>query len=78
MEESSSEIRERLPLASVVSDCARRWFQDTLKEAKAGDTTMQVLVGQMYNSGYGVTMNAQKVFDDFIQSQLFSISCLFV
>ncbi|KAG6763826.1 hypothetical protein POTOM_031269 [Populus tomentosa] len=28
----------------VVSDCAKRWFQDTLKEAKTGDITMQVLV----------------------------------
>ncbi|KAK1355073.1 Iron regulated 1 protein [Heracleum sosnowskyi] len=53
-------IEERYPLAAVVNDCVRRWFLDTLKEAKAGDTTMQVLVGQMYNSGYGVTMNAHK------------------
>ncbi|XP_074351243.1 uncharacterized protein LOC141690349 [Apium graveolens] len=57
---TSPEIQERYPLAAVVNDCVRRWFLDTLKEAKAGDTTMQVLVGQMYNSGYGVTMNAHK------------------
>ncbi|WOG94109.1 hypothetical protein DCAR_0313402 [Daucus carota subsp. sativus] len=57
---SSPEIEERFPLAAVVNDCVRRWFLDTLKEAKAGDITMQVLVGQMYNSGYGVTMNARK------------------
>ncbi|MFS7988206.1 hypothetical protein Hanom_Chr11g01031941 [Helianthus anomalus] len=30
----------RLPLSDVVSDCLRRWFQDTLKEAKAGDLSM--------------------------------------
>ncbi|CAJ1857964.1 unnamed protein product [Sphenostylis stenocarpa] len=50
----------RTPLAKVVADCAKRWFQDTLKEAKAGDTAMQVLVGQMYNSGYGVPRDPKK------------------
>ena len=57
----SSEGQNRMPLAQVVSDCAKRWFQDTLKEAKAGDTTMQVLVGQMYFSGYGVSRDVQRV-----------------
>ena len=52
---------ERVPLAEVVSDCTRRWFQDALKEARAGDITMQVLVGQMYRSGYGVNKNEHKV-----------------
>ncbi|KAL6209265.1 hypothetical protein ACLB2K_020207 [Fragaria x ananassa] len=33
---------------------------DTLKEAKGGDTAMQVLVGQMYLSGYGVEKNPEK------------------
>ncbi|MFS7961066.1 putative tetratricopeptide-like helical domain superfamily [Helianthus anomalus] len=59
MDESSSMDR-RIPLAEVVLECSRRWFQDTLKEAKAGDTSMQVLVGQMYCSGYGVVKDAQK------------------
>lgn len=70
MEEESSNCNSsedqrlrRIPLADVVADCVRRWFQDTLKEAKAGDTSMQVLVGQMYFSGYGVPRDAQKVFD---------------
>ncbi|XP_057248721.1 uncharacterized protein LOC104908080 isoform X2 [Beta vulgaris subsp. vulgaris] len=58
--ENSSVSRTRVPLAEVVSDCARRWFQDTLKEARDGDTAMQVLVGQMYNSGYGVPKNTEK------------------
>ncbi|CAI8597395.1 unnamed protein product [Vicia faba] len=53
-------IECRTPLASVVAYCAKRWFQDTLKEAKGGDTTMQVLVGQMYYSGYGVPRDPQK------------------
>ena len=52
---------ERQKLSRVVSDCVRRWFQDTLKEAKAGDLAMQVLVGQMYYNGYGVPKDAQKV-----------------
>ncbi|XP_020578150.1 uncharacterized protein LOC110023200 [Phalaenopsis equestris] len=50
----------RVPLSDVVADCVRRWFRDTLEEAKAGDATMQVLVGQMYQSGYGVPRNEQK------------------
>ena len=51
----------RLALAEVVADCVKRWFKDTLKDAKAGDINMQVLVGQMYYSGYGVPRDVQKV-----------------
>jgi len=51
----------RVALSEVVADCVKRWFRDALKEAKAGDINMQVLVGQMYNSGYGVPRDAQKV-----------------
>ncbi|XP_023552657.1 uncharacterized protein LOC111810237 [Cucurbita pepo subsp. pepo] len=54
------EVKNRIPLADVVSDCAKRWFQDTLKEANAGDTAMQVLVGQMFCSGYGVPKDTRK------------------
>ncbi|XP_071717321.1 uncharacterized protein [Rutidosis leptorrhynchoides] len=50
----------RLPLSDVLSDCIRRWFQDTLKEARAGDLSMQVLVGQMYYYGYGIPKDHQK------------------
>ncbi|KAJ0978335.1 hypothetical protein J5N97_013809 [Dioscorea zingiberensis] len=50
----------RFPLSEVVADCAKRWFQDTLKEARNGDAAMQVLVGQMYQNGYGVPRNEQK------------------
>ncbi|MBA0572369.1 hypothetical protein Golob_002714 [Gossypium lobatum] len=57
----SSSASQRLPLSEVVSDCVKRWFKDSLKEAKAGDVNMQVLVGQMYYSGYGVPRDAQKV-----------------
>ncbi|MBA0630800.1 hypothetical protein Goshw_014868 [Gossypium schwendimanii] len=56
----SSSASQRLPLSEVVSDCVKRWFKDSLKEAKAGDVNMQVLVGQMYYSGYGVPRDAQK------------------
>ncbi|PIN19710.1 hypothetical protein CDL12_07614 [Handroanthus impetiginosus] len=55
-----TEEQKRIPLSEVVSDCVERWFQDTLKEAKAGDVNMQVLVSQMYNSGYGVPKDANK------------------
>lgn len=57
----SSVGQSRVPLAQVVADCVNRWFQDTLKEAKAGDSAMQVLVGQMYYSGYGVPKDPLKV-----------------
>ncbi|CAI9774777.1 unnamed protein product [Fraxinus pennsylvanica] len=62
-EESSGREAEKqrgLPLSEVISDCIKRWFVDTLKEAKNGDINMQVLVGQMYYSGYGVPIDAQK------------------
>ncbi|XP_021903903.1 uncharacterized protein LOC110819131 isoform X2 [Carica papaya] len=51
----------KVPLSAVVSDCVKRWFEETLKEARAGDIAMQVLVGQMYNTGYGVTRDTQKI-----------------
>ncbi|CAA6656922.1 unnamed protein product [Spirodela intermedia] len=60
MEEDPERRGERLPLSEVVADCVKRWFQDTLKEAKAGDIAMQVLVGQMYYNGYGINRNVQK------------------
>lgn len=58
---TSDSSRRFVPLSSVVSDCAKRWFKDTLEEAKAGNITMQVLLGQMYYSGYGVPKDAKKV-----------------
>lgn len=60
----------RVPLAQVVEDCVRRWFQDTLKEAKAGDVGMQVLVGQMYCSGYGIPKDEHKVHSFFFSNFL--------
>ncbi|MED6195423.1 hypothetical protein PIB30_037780 [Stylosanthes scabra] len=58
--QSPTNDHQRTPLAAVVADCAKRWFHETLKEAKAGDAAMQVLVGQMYYSGYGVSRNPKK------------------
>ncbi|KAK4268494.1 hypothetical protein QN277_025146 [Acacia crassicarpa] len=61
MESSTEkEANNRVPLSDVVADCVKRWFRDTLKEAKAGDINMQVLVGQMYCNGYGVPKDDQK------------------
>ncbi|MED6135570.1 hypothetical protein PIB30_014901 [Stylosanthes scabra] len=57
---SGIESNGRVPLSGVVADCVKRWFRDTLKEAKAGDINMQVLVGQMYYSGYGVPRDDHK------------------
>ncbi|XP_017701768.2 uncharacterized protein LOC103721508 isoform X2 [Phoenix dactylifera] len=59
MEDGERQER-RVPLSEVVSDCVRRWFQDALNEARTGDPGMQVLVGQMYHSGYGCPRNEQK------------------
>ncbi|PIA59604.1 hypothetical protein AQUCO_00400470v1 [Aquilegia coerulea] len=58
--ESQVKKQNTIPLCEVVSDCVKRWFADTLKEAKAGDVAMQVLVGQMYCSGYGTPKDSQK------------------
>lgn len=60
MESSERRNSQRSPLSEVVSDCVKRWFQDTLKEARAGDRAMQLLVGQMYYSGYGIPKDAHK------------------
>ncbi|MCL7043568.1 hypothetical protein MKW94_004940 [Papaver nudicaule] len=58
--ENPEQNQQRIPLSDVVSDCVKRWFHDTLKEAKAGDISMQVLVGQMYYNGYGITRDPNK------------------
>jgi hypothetical protein len=52
---------ERKPLAEVVGDCVQRWFQDAYKEARKGDVANQVLVAQMFFSGYGTPKNEYKV-----------------
>lgn len=62
---NNSSNNNRVPLSEVVADCVKRWFKDTLKDAKAGDVNMQILVGQMYYSGYGVPRDAQKVLYSF-------------
>ncbi|AQK93974.1 hypothetical protein Zm00014a_019661 [Zea mays] len=51
---------ERKPLSEVVGDCVQRWFQDAYKEARKGDIANQVLVAQMFFSGYGTPKNEYK------------------
>ncbi|MCL7036941.1 hypothetical protein MKW94_027103 [Papaver nudicaule] len=62
--ETSKQINQNrattTPLSRVVSSCVKRWFRDTLKEARDGDSGMQVLVGQMYYNGYGIPKDARK------------------
>ncbi|GAA0145785.1 hypothetical protein LIER_05897 [Lithospermum erythrorhizon] len=60
MENVDEQHHQRLPLSQVVSDCVRKWFQETLTEAKGGDFNMQVLLAQMYTNGYGVSKDAHK------------------
>lgn len=57
---SAAEEGRRRALREVVADCAKRWFQDTLVEAKSGDSSMQLLVGQMYYSGYGTPKDPKR------------------
>lgn len=79
-ETSSSSEKKCMALSEVVSDCVKRWFQETLKEAKSGDFSMQILVSQMYNSGYGVPVDPQKVltlFLDFQDSIFMYICCVY-
>lgn len=66
---SSSSEKKSMALSEVVADCVKRWFQETLKEAKSGDLSMQILVSQMYNSGYGVPVDPQKVITFFLDFQ---------
>ncbi|GLJ27345.1 hypothetical protein SUGI_0536660 [Cryptomeria japonica] len=56
----SGEVQKRSPLKEVVTDCTKRWFQESLKEAKSGDVGLQILVGQMYCSGYGIPPDIKK------------------
>ncbi|KAI3884503.1 hypothetical protein MKW92_028821 [Papaver armeniacum] len=58
--QSSVQNRATTPLSRVVSSCVKRWFQDTLKEARDGDSGKQVLVSQMYYNGYGIPKDARK------------------
>eukprot|EP00252_Welwitschia_mirabilis_P012784 TRINITY_DN28285_c0_g1_i1.p1 TRINITY_DN28285_c0_g1~~TRINITY_DN28285_c0_g1_i1.p1 ORF type:complete len:143 (+),score=33.54 TRINITY_DN28285_c0_g1_i1:110-538(+) len=62
---------KRLPLKEVVADCEKRWFQETLKEAKNGDTQSQFLVAQMYFSGYGIPKDDRKGHAWFRKAQKF-------
>ncbi|XP_073104409.1 uncharacterized protein, partial [Elaeis guineensis] len=59
MEDGERQERH-VPLSEMVSDCMRWWFQDALNEVRSGDPMMQVLVGQMYHSGYSCPRNEQK------------------
>jgi len=49
------------PLRNVVAQCEKRWYERTLKVAQSGDVAMQILVGQMLCSGYGVAVNVKEV-----------------
>jgi len=70
-----------IPLKQVVAECERQWFDQTLKAAKAGETAMQTLVGQMLCSGYGAPVNVKEVQFFFTTSTfqlLFCVCVLFV
>lgn len=50
----------RLPLRAVVAECVRRWFEEYLMAAEAGDPEIQLLVGHMFILGYGVERDPAK------------------
>ncbi|KAG5533570.1 hypothetical protein RHGRI_027681 [Rhododendron griersonianum] len=62
-QQEGQQQNNRLPLAAVVSDCVKRWFQDTLKEAKAGDGAMQILGRAWLNRASKSRSSAWKVGD---------------
>lgn len=67
-----------IPLKQVVAECERQWFDQTLKAAKAGETAMQTLVGQMLCSGYGAPVNVKEVQFFFTTSTFQLLFCVCV
>ncbi|GBF98124.1 hypothetical protein Rsub_10871 [Raphidocelis subcapitata] len=50
---SSGAAPAPVPLKYVVQAATRRWFEETLAEARNGDVKQQALVAQMLQQGYG-------------------------
>ena len=61
LESTSEGESRRVKLKVVVQACAKRWFEENLAAAQLGDYEMQLLVGEMFNSGYGVERDPVKV-----------------
>jgi TPR repeat protein len=51
----------RVKLKVVVQACEKRWFEEYLAEAEQGDKMMQLIVGKMFQTGYGVERDPSKV-----------------
>ncbi|KAH7315502.1 hypothetical protein KP509_21G052100 [Ceratopteris richardii] len=51
---------KRVRLKIVVENCVKRWFEEYLHAAQEGDHEMMLLVGAMYNTGYGVQKDPAK------------------
>eukprot|EP00775_Hariotina_reticulata_P009130 gene9130-9298_t len=50
----------RVPLKLVVQDAVKRWFAETLSEARKGDVKQQALLAQMYAEGYGCKQDLEQ------------------
>ncbi|KAF6253816.1 hypothetical protein COO60DRAFT_386607 [Scenedesmus sp. NREL 46B-D3] len=50
----------RVPLKLVVADAVKRWFNETLSEARRGDVKQQALLSQMYADGYGCKQDVEQ------------------
>jgi TPR repeat protein len=50
----------RVPLKLVVADAVKRWFNETLSEARRGDVKQQALLSQMYAEGYGCKQDMEQ------------------
>eukprot|EP00250_Pteridium_aquilinum_P030252 c40940_g1_i1 orf=175-465(-) len=62
-EMSYDEVRhegKRVRLKVVVDSCVKKWFKEYLLAAEQGDREMQLVVGAMFNTGYGVQRDPVK------------------
>lgn len=50
----------RVPLKLVVQDAVKRWFNETLSEARRGDVKQQALLAQMLAEGYGCKQDLEE------------------
>eukprot|EP00878_Enallax_costatus_P002370 GHUV01002546.1.p1 GENE.GHUV01002546.1~~GHUV01002546.1.p1 ORF type:complete len:235 (+),score=18.02 GHUV01002546.1:79-783(+) len=58
--DSDSSGPVRVPLKLVVQDAVKRWFNETLSEARRGDVKQQALLSQMYAEGYGCKQDMEQ------------------
>lgn len=58
--DGSSGAARSVPLKLVVADAVKRWFAETLSEARRGDVKQQALLSQMYAEGFGCRQDPEQ------------------